>query len=72
MYLDTLSDDLGGGEGDHAAPTSRFGCAPITTAAICSAAVVISDHRLPTSLVWTEHYEDGTKGTLEARTPSTW
>jgi len=39
----------------------------ITNAAEQIAAEVISGHRLPTPLVWIEHYEDGARGTPEDR-----
>src|SRR5918999_602643 len=37
----------------------------VTNAAEQIAAEVISGHRLPTPLVWIEHYEDGARGTRE-------
>jgi hypothetical protein len=37
----------------------------ITNAAEWIAGEVISFHRLPTPLVWIEHYEDGARGTKE-------
>lgn len=37
----------------------------VTNAAEQIAAEVISGHRLPTPLVWIEHYEDGARGTPE-------
>jgi hypothetical protein len=37
----------------------------VTNAAEQIAAEVISSHRLPTPLVWIEHYEDGARGSPE-------
>ena len=37
----------------------------VTNAAEQIAAEVIKGHRLPTALVWIEHYEDGARGTPE-------
>ncbi len=39
----------------------------VTNAAERIAAEVIMGHRLPTPLVWIEHYEDGARGTPEDR-----
>ncbi len=39
----------------------------ITNAAEQIAAEVISGHRLPTPLVWIEHYDDGARGTPQDR-----
>jgi hypothetical protein len=44
----------------------------VTNSAEQIAGEVISFHRLPTPLVWIEHYEDGARGTPEDAATSTW